>query len=355
MSLLRKLCAGCWALAACAAMAQDPAAGSAISVTTAAPVLRDIDYSLSALGSVESINHPTLSAETSGRITRMQVDVGSQVTAGAPLAEIDNTLHQIQVAETGAELQRQQVLIENQSREVARLERLARTQSVSRDQLEDQEDQLRMLHAQRDVAKQRHEHALHMESMTRVVSPLAGLIAQRHVSPGDYVAPGQPLFDLVSVERLRARLAFPEQDAASISIGQAVELRSPAAPDAVAIGAISQINPLINPLNRAIEVLVDFDNPGGWYPGGSVDATLIVARKTGAVTVPRLAVVRRNGSQVVFRVRDNRVSASPVELGWSESGWVEITGGLDRGARIVVEGAALLSEGSHVSERARPQ
>ncbi len=356
MKRLVTLCLACQVLGAVPAMAEtglpplEVEAARVVSVTTVRPELRDIDYSLSALGSLESLHHPTLSAETSGRITGLYADVGGAVTAGSVLVDIDNTLHRIRAAETGAELQRQQVLIENQRREVDRLERLASTQSVSRDQLEDQADQLRMLYAQRDVAQQRHEHALHMEARTRVTAPQDGLVAQRHVSPGDYVSPGQPLFDLVAVERLRARLAFPEQDAANIGIGQTVQLRSPAAPGSVATGAVSQINPLINPVNRAIEVLVDFDNPGGWYPGGSVDATLIVARRPSAITVPSLSIVRRDGVDVVFQVQDKWAIARPVSLGWRETGWVEVSSGLARDASIVVEGAALLSHGSAVSE-----
>lgn len=323
-----------------------------VPITSALPMKRDIDYVLSALGSVESLNHPTLSAETAGRITRLHADVGSVVSGGELLADIDNTLHQIQAAEAQAELKRQDVLLENQRREVERLKRLEKSQSVSRNLLEDEEDQLRMLHAQRDVAQKRHEHALHLESRTRVVAPHSGSIAHRYVSLGDYVSPGQPLFDLVSVDRLRARLSFPEQDAASIRIGQEVHLQSPAAPHSLAIGEVTQINPRINPLNRAIEVMVEFDNPGGWYPGSSVDATLVVSQNPGALTVPRLSVVTRNNQAVVFLVQGDRAVARPVTLGWQEPDWVEVTRGLADRDRVVVQGAALLSDGSQVSEAA---
>ena len=93
-----RLTLACLLLSSGAVQAQEPQHGqqqapsSGVSVTTATPVIRDIDYSLSALGSIESINHPTLSAETSGRITRLHADVGSRVSAGARLADIDNTL-----------------------------------------------------------------------------------------------------------------------------------------------------------------------------------------------------------------------------------------------------------------------
>ena len=188
------------------------------SVTVTQPIKRDIDYVLTALGSVESIHHPTISAETSGQVVSVDISEGQPATSGQLLAGIDNTLHQIEAAMAEAELKRQSVLLENQRREVVRLMRLEKSQSVSKDQLEDQEAQLAMLQAQRDVAEKQWEQALHMESKTRVLAPQAGLIARRHISLGDYVTPGTPLFDLVTVDKLKARLSFPEHDVASIAM-----------------------------------------------------------------------------------------------------------------------------------------
>ena len=319
-------------------------------VHSAVPVVRDIDYVLSALGSLESLHSPTVSAETSGRITRIDTETGTGAASGELLATIDNTLHKIRVAEAQAELKRRQVMLDNQRKEVQRLGRLAKSQSVSKDQLEDQQDQLAILEAQLEVAQKREEHARHMESLTRVIAPRAGAIARRYVSVGDYVTMGQPLFDLVTVDRLRARLSFPEQDASSIKIGQDVLLSTPAAPNVLASGTVTQINPRISMANRAIEVLVEFDNPGGWYPGGSVNATLVFARSTSALTVPRLSVVTRNGANVVFVLSGDSVYAHRVELGWQEPEWVEIIQGIEGGDRIIVEGAAQLSDGSTVLE-----
>ena len=322
----------------------------ATSVTVAQPFKRDIDYVLTALGSVESIHHPTISAETNGQIVTVDISEGQSAATGQLLTTIDNPLHQIEAAKAEAELKRQAVLLENQSREVVRLKRLEKSQSVSRDQLEDQEAQLAMLRAQRDVAKKQWEQALHMESKTRVLAPQAGLIARRHISLGDYVTLGTPLFDLVSVEKLKARLSFPEHDVTSIAIGKLVRLASPAAPDAIAIGEVTGINPQINIYNRAIEVTVKFDNPGGWLPGASVDATLIIDQHLDALTLPTISVVTRSDRKVVFVVEGDRASVRPVSLGWREVDWVEITAGLDAGDRVVVKGAALISDGSLLAE-----
>jgi membrane fusion protein (multidrug efflux system) len=318
-------------------------------VIAATPQTRDIEYVLSALGSVESIHDPTVSAETAGQVREIAVKEGDSVELGQLLAALDGTLHGIETAKAEAELRRHEVLVENQRNEVKRLRRLDESQSVSRDKLEDEQAQLEMLQAQRDVVNKHWEQALHLQSKTRVEAPLTGLVSRRYISPGDYVTSGQPLFDLVSVDTLRARIAFPEHDASRIGLGKKVELTSPVAPGVIAVGVVTAVNPQIKTNNRAVEITVEFDNPGGWLPGASADATLVVEEHRGALTVPGLAVVRRNGRDVVFVIDGDRARAVEVVQGWREDGWVEISSGLGAGDSVVVEGAGQISDGSKVA------
>ncbi len=322
-----------------------------ISVTLERAELRDIDYVLTALGSVESIHHPTISAEASGQIISVEVSEGQSVDARKLLTSIDNTLHKIEAAKAEAELKRHAVLVENQSKEVNRLKRLDQSRSVSKDQLEDEEAQLAMLKAQRIVATKQWEQALYMESKTRVMAPQAGLITRRHISLGDYVTLGMPLFDLVSVDRLKARLSFPEHDVSNITIGKEVRLTSPIVPDMIAIGEVTAINPQINVRNRAMEVTVEFDNPGGWLPGASVDATLIVEVHAQAQTLPTRSIVTRDNKEVIFIIDGQRARMREVKLGWREVDWVEVTSGLQINDRVIVDGAALISDGSLLVEQ----
>ncbi len=339
------------ALFACSA-AEEEVSGAAndrtVRVSAATPTQRDIDYVLTALGSVESINDPTVSAETAGQAIRIEVREGDTVAAGQLLVALAGTLHAIETAKAEAELRRADVLLDNQEKEVARLKRLDETQSVSRDALEDEQAQLEILRAQRDVARKQWEQAVYLETKTQVRAPLDGLVTRRHVSRGDFVTSGQALFELVSIDRLRARIAFPEHEAARISPGKAVYLTTPAAPDIVAVGEVTALNPQIKTHNRAVEITVEFDNPGGWLPGASVDATVVVEERAAALTVPEMAVVKRSGRHVVFRVLSGEAQAVPVSVGWREDGWVEITRGVGIEDVVVTEGAGLISDGTRV-------
>ena len=343
-------------LCAFAASCSDPAQEAAqrgnpriTKVAVEKPGRQDIEVALTALGSIESIDDPTVSAETSGQVQQIVAGEGDAVTAGQLLATLDGTLHAIETAKAAAEVRRYDVLVENQESEVKRLQRLDESQSVSRDTLEDEQAQLEILAAQRDVARKQWEHFQHLQSKTRIVAPLDGLVTRRYVSTGDYISTGQPLFDLVSVDRLRARIAFPERDASTIAVGQLVYLTTPASPGVTASGAVTAVNPQIKMHNRAVEVIVEFDNPGGWFPGASVDASLVVERRDNALAVPQLAIVKRDGVDVVFVLDGDHVRAIPITAGWRESGGVEIRSGVAADNQVVVEGASLLSDNSRVA------
>ncbi len=91
------------------------------SVVVAQPQQRDIDDVLTALGSVESINDPTVSAQASGQVEQIVVREGDRVETGQLLAALDSTLHAIESAKAAAEVRRYGVLVDNQDSEVKRL------------------------------------------------------------------------------------------------------------------------------------------------------------------------------------------------------------------------------------------
>ena len=94
---------------------------------------------------------------------------------------------------------------------------------------------------------------------------------------------------------------------------------------------------------------MEFDNPGGWLPGASVDATLVTEQHTAALTLPIMSVVKRGGTDVIYVAENNRAVAHKVSLGWREDEWVEVLSELNPKAHVVVDGAALLTDGSLLS------
>jgi RND family efflux transporter MFP subunit len=179
-------------------------------------------------------------------------------------------------------------------------------------------------------------------------APIGGAVAARMVNEGDYVGVGTPIVRLSTDQLLRITLPYPESLADVLRPGLPVRLRSPAAPDAVVEGTVSEIRPTVGVSNRALLVLVDLPNPGGWKPGASVDGEVILDRRQQALTVPETAVVLRPAGPTVYVIDKDRAHAAVVRPGVYRDGRVEILSGIEAGARVAVDGAGFLSDGAAV-------
>jgi RND family efflux transporter MFP subunit len=181
-----------------------------------------------------------------------------------------------------------------------------------------------------------------------VLAPVGGAVAARMVNEGDYVGVGTPIVRLSTNQLLRITLPYPESLAEVLRPGLPVRLRSPAAPDAVVEGTVSEIRPTVGVSNQALLVLVDLPNPGGWKPGASVDGEVILERRQQALTVPETAVVLRPAGPTVYVIEGDKAHAAVVRPGVYRDGRVEILSGLDAGAEVAVDGAGFLSDGAAV-------
>lgn len=314
-------------------------------VTTTAVTTRQVERVALSIGRLRAHTAPAVSAETGGRIRAIHVDAGDTVEAGTVLAEIDPEVQRIAVNASRAELARLGALLDNERRRVRRLTNLAEQQSIPQDQLDEAETAVETITAQIEAARARIEDAELNLGYTSIVSPVSGRIQARMISVGDYVAPGVPVFELVSGQALRAILPLPEQFQDQVGIGQPVHLSVPARPGREIEAEVTDYRPVIGEGSRAIELIVDLDNPQGWRPGGSVNARIILVRHEGLV-VPPTSVVRRPAGTVVYVVEDGRAREHSVETGLRGDGWVEIVDGVEVGQEVVVDGAGFLTDGA---------
>lgn len=351
LSLVRNLAAAALSvllLAACGDDGDSVPTERATAVTVAWPESRTVERVEVSIGRLEAAAAPVIAAETPGRISRIHRDVGDSVEVGDLLAELDARTQSLAVSAAEAELRRLGAMLENQRVQVARLQSLAERQSISRDQLDQAETQVQVYSAQQEVAQSSLDEAKFNLERTRIVSPVSGRIQSRMVSGGDYVAVGRTLFAVVSPQVLRAILPVPESFQEVLEVGQPVRLAIPSRPGEWIEQGIGEISPVVGVGSRAIELMIDLDNPGGWRPGGSVNAELVLARREGIV-VPPSAIVRRPAGTVVFVYDgDERVTQQVVELGVRRPEWVEVLSGLDSSHPVVVDGAGFLSDQARV-------
>ncbi|MGK2914276.1 MAG: efflux RND transporter periplasmic adaptor subunit [Porticoccaceae bacterium] len=331
------------------APAAAPKTARAITVEAAVPLQQDVAVVERSVGQLESLVIPEVSAEVEGRILGGFVKTGERVTEGQLLAELDAEDYRLAREGANAELNQLAALRDNQSRTVERYTTLMTKKLISVDRYDEAAAQLRALDQQIKAARTRLEQSEHALTKTRVLSRYSGVVDEELISPGDFVKVGDPLFRIATTGSLRARLPLPETLASKLSVGQEIELYSPLAPDTRVTSTISEIRPTIGVRNRAIDVFTIVPNPGGWQPGGSVNAVIVIERRPAALLIPEGAVVPRPAGNVVYVVVGGFALQRPVATGIYRDGLVEIRSGLTATDLVVNVGASFLTDGTPVT------
>jgi membrane fusion protein, heavy metal efflux system len=178
-------------------------------------------------------------------------------------------------------------------------------------------------------------------------SPLSGTVIERHVTQGQLVDANHLAFLVANLDHLWVELSVYERSLPSIRRGDLVEIHAGTTSGTdVVHGKVAQVSPFLDAETRGAAIRVQLDNrEHKFMPGQSVSATI---RAAGAAqqdtpTVPSGAVIHVDGKPSIF-VADSPTSVivTSVELGETNGQEVQIKGGLEPSARVVVRGTAEL-------------
>ena len=196
--------------------------------------LRDLVERIEAPGELLAKNRAVIAAEVAGQVTEISADEGASVEPGAIVIEIDPERRRLEIADARARVAETQASLTERKRELARMRKLRKREVASSAQLESAETALetadsRVLAARASLGVA--ERALRDSS---VAAPFGGLVAMRYVHRGEYVQPGQPLFELVSLDPIEVEFHLAEVDSARVALGQEVDVR--VLPAAIGVG-----------------------------------------------------------------------------------------------------------------------
>ena len=300
------------------------------------------------VGTLEGFIDPTIAAEVAARVVQISATPGRAVKKGELLAVLDVTDYSLQQREAQAEVSRIETLLDNQKRLVERNQALVEKNFISKTALDEVTTQESALREQLDGARARLASISHTGSKAHVVAPVDGIIEKQIVSVGDYVKVGDPLLQIISRQRLRAHLPFPEGVAARIRPGLTVRMTTPTAAGEVTT-TIRELKPMVGANNRAVDITADIVDQPGWQPGASVDAVVVLDVKPTAIMVPEQSIVLRPAGEVVYVIDGDTARQRMVKTGLRQDGQVEVTEGLSAGEVVAVDGAAFLTDQAKVS------
>lgn len=186
-----------------------------------------------------------------------------------------------------------------------------------------------------------------------VTAPIGGRVTERLVSLGETVEPAKSLFTVVNLRSVWVQLSVPQREVGNLRVGQAVTITSDTAPGRTFTGAVSYIGDVVDTATRTVKVRAVIQNSGNALrPQTFVKARIATEATDTALAVPREAVQRLEGKQVVFVQGDHpgEFVSTEVEVGETVGGQAVISSGLEPGARVVTEGAFVVKAQAMKSE-----
>ena len=291
-------------------------------------------------GTVQANQDVVVSAEESGVIRRLFVEKGRAVSAGQPLAKIDDGILRSQV-------------------EQARARAALATETWERRQRLWEEDgvgsELAYLEA-RYAAEEARANLRTLErrlERTTVRAPISGILDDRMVEVGTMVSPGTPVGRILDLTPAKVRGGVPERYATDVEPGSEATARFDALGGQTYTGEVSFVGAAVDRANRTFPVELLIPNPGrAVKPEMVADVSLVRRVLDDALVVPQEALVRtEDGFQVfvvVERGDDLVAEARAVTVGPSQRNRAVVEAGLAAGDRIVVVGQNQVATGDRV-------
>ncbi|WP_044889640.1 efflux RND transporter periplasmic adaptor subunit [Myxococcus hansupus] len=310
---------------------------------------------LKATGSVRARQEATLSAEATGPITRVAVDVGDTVKRGQVLAQMDTTNVRLAVNQARAARSAADAALEGAKMEVERARALAQSGSLARASLEKAEVGYRQAQAQAEQAVAALDSAQEAQHDTRRIAPFDGVITRRTCNEGDYVSPGTALFGLINTHALEVRAPVPEALVDRVKVGSLVSgtLNPSGAPFEAKVRSLGAV---IDPQTRTVEVLADVvpgKNKGVMLRAGALvelDFTgTLSADGEGAsagLFLPAQAVHSRGQEGFVWVVREGKAQRRDVKVERVLPGFVRVVQGLGLEEHVVADVSLPLQDGA---------
>ena len=381
----------------------------AVEVQVTSPAFEDIESTVSATGTVIPANDFAARATFAGIVDQIDVKVGQQVHPGEMLLRMRDQYAASRVANARAALETAELNDENVRMNGSQEDRIAAQSDIARAQAEQQSAQkalatlkllrqggsasdAEVLAAQQRVqtadaalraAQQRTQSRYRPEDLknaelkiaadkatltaervsyrnANVVSPIAGTAYLIPVRPYDFVQMGADLVHVADLTKMSVQASFFEPDIKQIKVGEPVRVTWSGAPGRTWRGQIDTKPMAVmgDAVLRTGQCMVKLEDGTDGVPvNTSVTVIVTIDRHTHAMTLPREAVRTQDGRHFVYRVVDERLKETPVEVGLANPSRIEITSGLrsqDRVAAHVSDGGRLIDHLRIRVERTTP-
>lgn len=314
---------------------------------------------VAALGTVTPITTVVVLPQLSGYLTKVEFTEGQEVTKGQFLAQIDPRPYQVQLEQYQGQQAKDRALLNQAKSDLDRYETLQRKNSISAQQVSDQQflvlqDQaaLRIDQANIDTAKLNLNYC-------HITAPVAGKVGLRLVDPGNYVTPGSStgIAVITTIAPITVIFSIPQTELgpvlARMRAGATMTAAAYTSDDAtkIAEGKLTAVDNQVDTGTGTVKLRATFANTDkALFPNEFVNIHLLVNTLQHATLVPSPAVQTGTPGSYVYLVKPNdTVAVQKVTTGPTDGTYTVITNGLQAGDMVVTDGVDRLSDGAKIA------
>src|SRR5262245_9063625 len=313
-------------------------------VTTTVAKEETWEQTVDAIGTVTAVNGVTVSADLPGIVEAIAFESGRPAAAGAVLVRLDTRQEKAQ--RTAAE-----------ARLALAHANFARASGLRKEGVVSQAD-LDAAQAELDQAEAAvGEIAATIERKT-IRAPFAGVLGIRQVHLGQYLAGGDPIVPLQSLNPIHVDFAVPQQELARVAVGGPVRITIDGPPAVSFEGKVTAVDSVVDAATRNVQVQATLANKEHrLHPGMFVRAQVILPETTSVVALPASSILYAPYGNTVFIVEKMKgqngaeylgVRQQVVRLGSGRGDQVVVLTGVPAGAQVVTSGVFKLRNGAAV-------
>lgn len=283
---------------------------------------------------IEPSKKAEVSVTTAGRITSLNVVLGSRVKAGQVLGAVDSRQQQINLSDAKDALNKAQ-------RDYDLQKELFAGNAGTGQSVKD---------AQRVVESARYKLSQLTQQIgdARITAPISGIVSAKTGEVGEYINPGTSIATVVDVYNLKAVVYVSEKDVYKLHLNQTAALKADVLPGKSFAGKVNFISPVGDDNhNYRVELIVN--NQSGVLKAGTyIKINFNLGDSSSVLQIPKTALVEGTKNPFVYVVENGKAQIKKIVIGREFGEKVEVLSGLAEGASIIVSGQINLAQGSKI-------
>jgi membrane fusion protein (multidrug efflux system) len=313
-------------------------------VTTVVAQRETWPSTLNVIGTVAATQGVVVSADLPGIVARINFESGKPVHAGDVLVELDTKQERAQLAAAEAQ------------RDLARIN-FERTQELVKQGVTARTEYDNTSAQQKATEAQVGEIRATIERKT-IRAPFSGVLGIRQVNLGQYLAAGQAIVPLQSLNPIYVNFGVPQQTSAQLLGGRTLRITSDDLPGAGFTGRVTSVDSVISEATRNIQVQATLPNPQGKLrPGMFVQVQVALGASRQVIPLPASAINYAPYGDSVFVVTDltdpkgktyRGARQQFVKVEGSRGDQVAVVSGVKPGDEVVTSGVFKLRNGAAV-------